>query len=168
MRPVRSRRLDAARALVKRMQSSHTQMAPVIDEYGGTDGLVSLEDLGGRSSSVRSRTNMTSREEPVVTSGRRRRLRRGCAHGTRAAAAVIGHPNFQVGERSDDIETIGGLVFAATGRIPPKGEGGGSGAGLRFRGASTPIRAASSGSRIRDRGKGRPRSGRKERWRASD
>ena len=37
------------------------------------------------------------------------------------AAAVIG-PSFQVGEKSDDIETIGGLVFAVTGRIPPKGE----------------------------------------------
>ena len=34
-----------ARALLKRMQASRTQMALVIDEYGGTDGLVSLEDL---------------------------------------------------------------------------------------------------------------------------
>ena len=34
-----------ARALLKRMQSSRTQMALVIDEYGGTDGLVSMEDL---------------------------------------------------------------------------------------------------------------------------
>ena len=31
-------------------------------------------------------------------------------------------PDFQVGEKGEDIETIGGLVFAATGRIPPKGE----------------------------------------------
>ena len=29
---------------------------------------------------------------------------------------------FQVGEKSEDVETIGGLVFAVTGRIPPKGE----------------------------------------------
>ncbi|HZW46104.1 MAG TPA: CBS domain-containing protein [Microvirga sp.] len=34
-----------ARVLLKRMQASRTQMALVIDEYGGTDGLVSLEDL---------------------------------------------------------------------------------------------------------------------------
>jgi CBS domain containing-hemolysin-like protein len=37
------------------------------------------------------------------------------------AASVIG-PTFQVGEKSEEVETIGGLVFAATGRIPPKGE----------------------------------------------
>jgi CBS domain containing-hemolysin-like protein len=37
------------------------------------------------------------------------------------AAEVIG-AGFQVGEKAEEIETIGGLVFAATGRIPPKGE----------------------------------------------
>ena len=31
--------------LMARMQASRTQMALVIDEYGGTDGLVSLEDI---------------------------------------------------------------------------------------------------------------------------
>ena len=31
--------------LMARMQATRTQMALVIDEYGGTDGLVSLEDI---------------------------------------------------------------------------------------------------------------------------
>ena len=31
-------------------------------------------------------------------------------------------PDFKVGDKGEEIETIGGLVFAATGRIPPKGE----------------------------------------------
>src|SRR4030095_14229714 len=31
--------------LMARMQAARTQMALVIDEYGGTDGLVSLEDI---------------------------------------------------------------------------------------------------------------------------
>ena len=31
-------------------------------------------------------------------------------------------PEFQVGGKGEDVETIGGLVFAVTGRIPPKGE----------------------------------------------
>jgi CBS domain containing-hemolysin-like protein len=37
------------------------------------------------------------------------------------AREVIG-PEFDAGDKDEDIETIGGLVFAATGRIPPKGE----------------------------------------------
>ena len=32
-------------ALLATMQASRMQMALVIDEYGGTDGLVSLEDI---------------------------------------------------------------------------------------------------------------------------
>lgn len=34
-----------ANQLMQKMQNSRTQMALVIDEYGGTDGLVSLEDI---------------------------------------------------------------------------------------------------------------------------
>jgi CBS domain containing-hemolysin-like protein len=109
-----------ARALLKRMQSSRTQMALVIDEYGGTDGLISLEDLVEIIvGEIEDEHDLD--EEPTVTK---------IAEGTYVAdaraelddaAAVIG-PEFRVGEKSDDVETIGGLVFAATGRIPPKGE----------------------------------------------
>jgi CBS domain containing-hemolysin-like protein len=31
-------------------------------------------------------------------------------------------PDFKVGEKSEEIDTVGGLVFSKTGRIPPKGE----------------------------------------------
>ncbi len=109
-----------ARALLKRMQATRTQMALVIDEYGGTDGLVSMEDLVEIIvGEIEDEHDLE--EEPTV---------RQVADGVfiadaRAelddAAAVIG-PGFLVGEKSDDVETIGGLVFAVTGRIPPKGE----------------------------------------------
>ena len=109
-----------ARVLLKRMQSSRTQMALVIDEYGGTDGLVSLEDLVEIIvGEIEDEHDLE--EEPTVS-----RVADGVYIADARtelddAAAVIG-PDFQVGEKSEDIETIGGLVFAATGRIPPKGE----------------------------------------------
>ena len=109
-----------ARALLKRMQSSRTQMALVIDEYGGTDGLVSLEDLVEiivgeieDEHDLEEEPTVTKVEEGIYIADARADL----AH----AAEVIG-PEFQVGERSEEVETIGGLVFAVTGRIPPKGE----------------------------------------------
>jgi len=109
-----------ARALLKRMQSSRTQMALVIDEYGGTDGLVSLEDLV-EIIVGEIEDEHDNEEEPTV-----RKVAEGifiADAGTELddAAAVIG-PDFKVGEKGEEIETIGGLVVAATGRIPPKGE----------------------------------------------
>jgi CBS domain containing-hemolysin-like protein len=109
-----------ARTLLKRMQASRMQMALVIDEYGGTDGLISLEDLVELIvGEIEDEHDLD--EDPVVL-----RVADGVyIADARAelddAAKVIG-PNFQVGEKSEDIDTIGGLVFAATGRIPPKGE----------------------------------------------
>ncbi len=38
-------RLDAGVDLLIRMQSTRIHMALVVDEYGGTDGLVTIEDL---------------------------------------------------------------------------------------------------------------------------
>ena len=109
-----------ARALLKRMQSSRTQMALVIDEYGGTDGLVSLEDLVEiivgeieDEHDLDEEPTVLKVDEGVYIADARAELA--------DAAAVIG-PDFKVGDKSDDIETIGGLVFAKTGRIPPKGE----------------------------------------------
>jgi hypothetical protein len=42
---VRARLYARKSDLMQRMQANRTQMALVIDEYGGTDGLVSLEDI---------------------------------------------------------------------------------------------------------------------------
>ena len=109
-----------ARALLKRMQSSRTQMALVIDEYGGTDGLVSLEDLVEIIvGEIEDEHDLE--EEPTVKQVADGVYVADARAELEDAAAVIG-PDFQVGEKSEDIETIGGLVFAVTGRIPPKGE----------------------------------------------
>jgi CBS domain containing-hemolysin-like protein len=109
-----------ARALLKRMQASRTQMALVIDEYGGTDGLVSLEDL------VEIIVGEIEDEHDIDEDPTVLRVAEGvyiadARTSLEDAAQAIG-PEFKIGAKGEDIETIGGLVFAVTGRIPPKGE----------------------------------------------
>jgi CBS domain containing-hemolysin-like protein len=109
-----------ARALLKRMQSSRTQMALVIDEFGGTDGLVSIEDLVEIIvGEIEDEHDLD--EDPVVKKVAEGVYVADARAELDAAAEVIG-PEFKVGEKSEEFDTIGGLVFAVTGRIPPKGE----------------------------------------------
>jgi CBS domain containing-hemolysin-like protein len=109
-----------ARALLKRMQASRTQMALVIDEYGGTDGLASLEDLVEIIVGEIEDEHDTD-EDPAVMRVAEGVYIADARTSLEDAAAAIG-PDFRIGDKGEDIETIGGLVFAATGRIPPKGE----------------------------------------------
>jgi len=109
-----------ARALLKRMQTSRTQMALVIDEYGGTDGLVSLEDLVEIIvGEIEDEHDFD--EDPVVLKIAEGVFVADARAELEDAAETIG-PAFHAGEKGDEIDTIGGLVFAVTGRIPPKGE----------------------------------------------
>lgn len=108
-----------ASTLMARMQASHIQMALVIDEYGGTDGLVSLEDIvemvvGDIEDEHDDDEDMIA-EEP------------GGAFIVDARADLdelaerIG-PEFVVGEHGEDVDTVGGLIFSMLGRIPARGE----------------------------------------------
>jgi len=109
-----------ARVLLKRMQASRTQMALVIDEYGGTDGLISLENL------VEIIVGEIEDEHDLEEEPTLERVSEGvyiadARTSVEEARDVIG-PEFRAGENAEDIETIGGLLFSATGRIPVKGE----------------------------------------------
>jgi CBS domain containing-hemolysin-like protein len=110
----------AARVLLKRMQASRTQMALVIDEYGGTDGLVSLEDLV-EIIVGEIEDEHDPEEEPTVLRVADGVYIADARTPVEEAREAIG-PEFRAGEKAEDIETIGGLIFAATGRIPPRGE----------------------------------------------
>jgi CBS domain containing-hemolysin-like protein len=109
-----------ARVLLKRMQSSRTQMALVIDEYGGTDGLVSLEDLVEIIvGEIEDEHDLD--EEPTIQRVADGVFVADARTAVEDARELIG-PEFKAGENAEDVDTIGGLVFSATGRIPPKGE----------------------------------------------
>lgn len=105
--------------LMQRMQAARIQMALVIDEYGGTDGLVSLEDIvemvvGDIEDEHDDDEVMFARtSDDVFLADARVELEE--------IAAAIG-PDFDVREQLEDVDTLGGLIFASLGRIPVRGE----------------------------------------------
>ncbi|KQS81135.1 magnesium/cobalt efflux protein [Rhizobium sp. Leaf384] len=105
--------------LMQRMQAARIQMALVIDEYGGTDGLASLEDIvemvvGDIEDEHDDSEVMFSRtSDDIFVADARVELE--------VIAAAIG-PDFDVREQLEEVDTLGGLVFASLGRIPARGE----------------------------------------------
>ncbi|TCU18089.1 hemolysin family protein [Rhizobium sullae] len=105
--------------LLRRMQVNRTQMALVIDEYGGTDGLASHEDIvemvvGDIDDEHDDEEVMFKRiSEDVFVADARVELEE--------IAEAIG-PDFDISEQVDEVDTLGGLIFSALGRIPVRGE----------------------------------------------
>ena len=106
--------------LLVRMQARHIHLAMVIDEFGGVDGLVSMEDV------IEAVVGEIDDEHDVA-----------------AAAQVVARPDgaYEVAGRTeladieaaigrelpmpdpdDEIDTIAGLVAAVAGRVPQRGE----------------------------------------------
>ncbi len=105
--------------LMARMQAARVQMALVIDEYGGTDGLVSLEDLveivvGDIEDEHDDDEVMIAADgDGVYIADARAEIE--------DVAELIGK-NFDAGDHEEDADTIGGLIFSALGRVPARGE----------------------------------------------
>ncbi|MGN6551212.1 MAG: hemolysin family protein [Pararhizobium sp.] len=105
--------------LMERMQARRIQMALVIDEYGGTDGLVSLEDIvemvvGDIEDEHDDEETMITRvSEDVFIADAKAELE--------DLAEMIGS-DFDVREQIEDVDSLGGLLFAELGRVPARGE----------------------------------------------
>lgn len=106
--------------LMVKMQAARIQLALVVDEYGGTDGLVSLEDL------IETVVGDIEDEydwpdEPIVTAA---------GEGIWYADARVELEEFTQstgvafpdGPLLEDVDTLGGIVFALIGRVPVRGE----------------------------------------------
>jgi CBS domain containing-hemolysin-like protein len=106
--------------LLARMQATRIHLALVIDEYGGTDGLVSLEDLvelivGDIAD------EHDEQELPAVT---RQSDGSFVANGRASlddVRAAIG-AEFDVGEVAEEVDTIGGYLVTKAGHVPVRGE----------------------------------------------
>jgi CBS domain containing-hemolysin-like protein len=105
--------------LLLKMQATRIHLALVVDEYGGTDGLVSIEDL------VEEVVGEIEDEHDVAESWIREDPRQGLIAN---ALAPIEELETYLGrklvapEQEEDIDTLGGLVFSLAGRIPVRGE----------------------------------------------
>ena len=106
--------------LLVKMQTTHMQLALVIDEYGGTDGLVSIEDL---IEEIVGDIEDEHDEDAVAV--------RADAAGAFVADARIDLDDFKEetglplaleDEEAEDIDTLGGLVIYLLGRVPQRGE----------------------------------------------
>ena len=109
-----------AMELLVKMQATRGHMALVIDEYGGTDGLVTIEDL--IEEIVGEIEDEHDEEEellkPLNEDGHWRAQAR-LPLSEMESALNISLANV---EGYDDMDTLGGLVFAAAGRVPERGE----------------------------------------------
>jgi len=106
--------------LLLRMQQTRIHLALVVDEYGGTDGLVSIEDL------VEEIVGEIEDEYDIEKDLEITRQ----SDGSFLADARISLEDFKertgidfaFEDTGEDVDTLGGVVVAALGRVPGRGE----------------------------------------------
>ena len=102
--------------LLLRMQASRSHMALVVDEYGGTDGLVTIEDLIEEIvGEIEDEYDDQDGPQIVTRSGDILEAQ---------ARLPIDQLEEKLGitlvDEDEDIDTLGGLVFTLAGRVPQR------------------------------------------------
>ena len=117
--------------LLLQMRQQRMHMALVVDEYGGIDGLVTIEDLV---ETIIGEIDDEHDDEasPMVTERPDGALDLNARLPVEEFEKRMG-PILSEDERDADIDTVGGLVFTLAGRVPAKGEVISHPSGLEFR-----------------------------------
>lgn len=106
--------------LLVKMQATRIHMAIVVDEYGGTDGLVSIEDLVEEIvGEIEDEHDEETAPMIVPTDDG------GFIADARAPIEEVGKllgAELEIGDLVEDIDTLGGLVFDRAGHVPVRGE----------------------------------------------
>jgi CBS domain containing-hemolysin-like protein len=106
--------------LLARMQAKQIHLALVVDEYGGTDGIVSIEDIVEQIVGEIADEHDEDESADVVRQ----------ADGSYVAAArakledvvrIVGS-DFDIGDAADEVDTLGGYLVTRAGRLPLRGE----------------------------------------------
>ncbi len=106
--------------LLASMQASRIHLALVIDEYGGTDGIVSMEDL------VEVIVGDIEDEHddddgPLIARQADGSFIADARAGLEEVADMV-DPAFALGEEAEEVDTLGGLLVTLAGRVPVRGE----------------------------------------------
>jgi CBS domain containing-hemolysin-like protein len=106
--------------LLAKMQATHVHLALVIDEYGGTDGLASIEDIVEEIVGDIEDEHDEAAQHTVIRQPDGSFLAIGRAS-LEEAIAVIG-AEFDVGSATEEVDTVGGYIVTLIGRVPVRGE----------------------------------------------
>jgi len=106
--------------LLLKMQTSQLHLALVVDEYGGTDGLVSIEDLVEEVVGDIADEHDVE-EAPMIRVDPRLGL---IADARTPIEDLEQHLGIELvsDDQEEDIDTLGGVVFSIAGRVPARGE----------------------------------------------
>jgi len=106
--------------LLLEMRQSRVHMALVVDEFGGIDGLITIEDLVEEIvGEIEDEYDVS--EEPELAFRRDGSLVADSRATVEDFEKLVG-PVLSDEERENDIDTLGGLVFSLAGRVPTRGE----------------------------------------------
>jgi CBS domain containing-hemolysin-like protein len=101
--------------LLREMQAARTHIAVVVDEYGGTAGLITIEDI------LEEIVGEITDEYDVAERPPVERLPDGSARVTARLPVEDLAELFHVYLPTDEVETVGGLLAQALGRVPISG-----------------------------------------------
>jgi len=104
--------------LLARMRTARVHLAIVVDEFGGTEGLVTIEDV------VEEIVGEIEDEHDEQAAGMLTMLEEGLweADARIELDELASAVDRTLASADDEVDTLGGLVFLLTGRIPAKGE----------------------------------------------
>ena len=106
--------------LLAQMQASRIHLALVVDEYGGTDGLVSIEDIVEQIVGEIDDEH-DSDDPPAIVKQSDNSFIADARASLDDVRSVMGE-EFVTGEAGEEVETLGGYLVTQVGRLPVRGE----------------------------------------------
>jgi CBS domain containing-hemolysin-like protein len=106
--------------LLARMQATRIHLALVVDEYGGADGVVSIEDIVEQIVGE-IEDEHDEDEPPAVVRQPDGSFLADARASLEDATAIVG-AEFDVGEAAKEVDTLAGYIASRIGRVPVRGE----------------------------------------------